>query len=172
MPKYGNYVCPDCETLLRDVAVPFGTTFNEVVIECPRCYHNRGGGRSVRMDWIPQLGRVSAGGGPTFTAFETTGPDGKLTRINSISELRKMESESEKMAKDGVGQQMVWRDYANGISNKDEHAIHKRWDAADYPGIPGEAQRRALRQLTQEQGEARLKEVQSTEAAAAPPAET
>ena len=165
MPKYGNYCCPDCETVLRDVPVPFGTTFNEILVECPRCYHNRGGGRSVRMDWVPQIGRISADNGPTFTAFETTGPDGKLIRIDSISALRKVEAESEKMAKDGVGQQMVWRDLANDRSNKYDHAITKDWAPDDYPGVPGKEQRAALRQLTTEQGEARLEEAKSNAAA-------
>jgi hypothetical protein len=175
MPKFGNYCCPDCETILKEVPVPFGTSFNEHQEICPRCYHNRGGGRSVRMDWIPQIGRISAGGGPTFTSFETTGPDGKLHRINSITELRHMEREAEKMAADGVGQTMVWRDYANDRSNRYDHAITKNWEPDDYPGMPTKEQRQALRTLTQPEGEAKLVEMQKAAAeiasATAPPAE-
>ncbi len=176
MPKFGNYCCPDCETVLKEVPVAFGTSFNEHVEICPRCYHNRGGGRSVRMDWIPQIGRMSAGNGPTFTAFETTGPDGKVIRIDSITALRKVEAESEKMAKDGVGQQMVWRDLANDRSNKYDHAITKSWEPADYPGMPTKAQREALKLLTQPEGEAKLVELKKNaaeiSAAHASPAET
>ena len=170
MPKYGNYCCPDCGCILREHPVDFGTTFPDGAPLCPQCDHPNGGGRWVKMEWLPQIGRMSAGNGPTFTAFETTGPDGKLTRINSITELRTMERESEKMAKDGVpgAQQMVWRDYANGISNKDEHAIHKIWEANDYPGMPTKEARASFRALTQQEGEARAKEVRATESAASP----
>jgi hypothetical protein len=172
MPKYGNYCCPNCGFIARDVEVPFGTTFPDAAGYCPACEVSAGPNRYVhRLEWLPQIGRMSAGNGPTFTAFETTGPDGKLTRINSISELRAMERESEKMAKDGVGQQMVWRDYANDPSNKYDHAINKAWEPDDYPGIPGPEQRAAFRQLTPQEGEARLEEARANATAAASPTE-
>lgn len=177
MPKFGNYVCPCCDFLLREYPVDFGTTFPQGAPFCPICKNvDDAADALVKMEWIPQLGRVSAGNGPTFTAFETTGPDGKLARINSITELRAMERRSEQMARNGEGQQMVWRDFSNGKSNKDAHAIHNKWEADDYPGIPGKAQREALRTLTQEQGEAKLVELKKNaaeiSAAYAPPAET
>ena len=83
-----------------------------------------------------------------------------------------MERESEKMSRDGVGQQMVWRDFANDNSNKYDHAITKAWEPADYPGMPTKEAREALKMLTKEQGEARLDEAKSNAvAAAASPAE-
>lgn len=176
MPKFGNYCCPRCDYIEREHPVDFGRTFPEAAPFCPICKNvDDTAAGLVKMDWLPQIGRMSAGNGPTFTSFETTGPDGKLTRINSITELRAMERESEKMAADGVGQQMVWRDFANDNSNKYDHAITKSWEAADYPGMPGKAQREALKTLTQEQGEAKLAELQKNAAevaaAHAPPAE-
>lgn len=169
MPKYGNYTCPTCNGLLREYPVEFGTTFTAGAPLCPWCEI------PVRLDWMPQIGRISAGGGPTFTSFETTGPDGKLTRINSITELRAMERRAEQMARNGEGQPMIWRDFSNDVSNKDEHAIHKHWAPDDYPGIPGKAQREALKMLTQSEGEAKLVEMQKAAkeiaAATAPPVE-
>lgn len=149
--KLGNYCCPDCETVLRDVHVPFGTTFNEHVEICPRCNHPRGGGRWVRMDWLPQIGRMSAANGPTFVGFDTTDSLGNPIHIGSIAELRKVESESAKMARDGIGQPMIWRDLQNDQSNKDVHAIHGRWEADDYPGAPTKAALQRMQALTEPQ---------------------
>jgi hypothetical protein len=162
MPKYGNYCCPNCGFIERDVAVEFGTSFPDKVLICVQCAGADHIG--VRLEWLPQIGRISAGGGPTFTSFETTGPDGKLHRINSITELRHMEREAEKMTADGVGQPMVWRDYANDRSNRYDHAITKSWEPADYPGMPTQAQREALRTLTAKEGEAKLVELKKNAA--------
>lgn len=176
MPKYGNYTCPDCGFIEREHPVDFGRTFSDAAPFCPICKNvvDTAAGL-VKMDWLPQIGRISAGGGPTFTSFETTGPDGCLRRINSITELRSMERESEKMCRDGVGQQMVWRDFANDNSNKYDHAITKDWAPTDYPGMPTKAAREALRTLTSSEGEAKLVEMQKAaaeiKAATAPPLE-
>lgn len=174
MPKFGNYCCPRCNLIVREHPVAFGTTFPEGAPFCGRCKDIAFAGL-IKMDWLPQIGRMSAGNGPTFTAFEVHGPDGKLKRINSITELRHMEMESEKMERDGVGQKMVWRDLANDRSNKYDHAITKNWEPDDYPGIPGKAQREALKTLTQQEGEAKLVELQKAaaeiKASTAPPVE-
>jgi hypothetical protein len=168
VPKFANYACPQCDLVLREYPVDFGQNLAKAAPPCPVC-------KDVLTEWIPQIGRMSAGNGPTFTAFETTGPDGKLHRINSITDLRHMEREAEKMAADGVGQTMVWRDYANDRSNRYDHAITKNWEPDDYPGMPTKAQRQALRTLTQPEGEAKLVEMQKAAAesasATAPPAE-
>lgn len=134
-----DFECPRCLVVLRDVPIDMAVG---AVAGAPLCPHCTGEDPpvEVRLQWIPKVGRMSAGGGPTFRAFEVHGPDGKLKRINSITELRHMERESEKMARDGVGEgQMVWRDLSNDRSNKYDHAINKDWEPKDYPGTPSKA---------------------------------
>lgn len=154
MPKYGNYCCPKCGTIFREVAVPFGTKFTEMELRCSTC------GATAenfyippKLEWLPEIGRMSAGNGPTFTKFDCYDATGKLVTVDSISALRHIERESEKMAADGVGQgRMVWRDLANDRSNKDVHAFSKSgWEAEDYPGTPTKADFAKLNMLTEEQ---------------------
>lgn len=82
------------------------------------------------MRWIPQIGRMDAGSGSTFQAFETyvPQPDGtqKRTTVSSLHQLRQIERESEQRARDGEGQQMNWRDYSNDRSNADVHSFRPK----------------------------------------------
>lgn len=149
MPKYGHYCCPACDFVERDHPVPFGTTFSAGAPFCPICKNvDDSAAGLVKMDWIPQIGRMSAGNGPTFTKFECHDATGRRVTVDSISALRAIERESEKMAADGRGEgRMVWRDLANDRSNRDDHAITKAWEPADYPGTPTTADFAKLRMV-------------------------
>jgi hypothetical protein len=83
------------------------------------------------MLWVPGVGSMDVGGGPTFHAFDVHDGRNNLVRVDSLHKLREVERESEKMARDGVGQQITWRMYANGNSNR--HVNTHGPDPAERP---------------------------------------
>jgi hypothetical protein len=145
-----DFACPACGFVARDIAVPIATGARAHLITCPACatYEDdkAGGTRRVafHMDWLPQIGRMSAGHGPTFTAFETYDGRNRKVRVESIADLRRIERESEQQARNGEGQIMVWRDYSNDRSNKYDSAIHgSKWhDHPEAPTLPVRSEER------------------------------
>ncbi len=98
---------------------------SEALLHCAAC--------GVRLSWIPQVGRMDAlEPFQKFTAHVRQ-PDGteKPVEIGSLSQMRRIEHLSEQRAKDGEGQQMVWRDYSNDRSNRERHTIMA--DPAEAP---------------------------------------
>lgn len=68
------------------------------------------------MDWIPRIGRMDAlEPGQEFECF-----DGRNNRVlvESLSQMRKIERESEQAERNGEGQKMVWRNYSQNHSNQ------------------------------------------------------
>ena len=120
-----DYLCARCGCIERDVPVPIALGAMKMPVLCPLC-------EDVEMDWLPQIGRMSAAHGPTFTAFDTYDGQNRPVRVESIADLRRIEAESERQARNGEGQVMVWRDFSNDASNRDLSAIAKDWVA---PGI-------------------------------------
>lgn len=96
-------------------------------IPCPLC------DEWTFLEWIPQIGRISASHGPTFTAFECYDGMNRKVRVESIADLRRIERESEQQARNGEGQIMVWRDYSNDRTNKYDSAISPSWSAPGQP---------------------------------------
>lgn len=138
-----DFCCPHCGFIERDVDVPSAVGARAHVIYCPSCVEYRDDKAGLRpvyhaMDWLPQIGRMSAGHGPTFTAFETYDGRNRKVRVESIADLRRIERESEAMARNGEGQIMVWRDYSNDRSNRHDSAIHgSKWhDHPEAPKVP------------------------------------
>lgn len=120
-----NFACPACGFIERDVNIPIALGASSYDTVCPHC-------GDAKLEWIPQIGRMSAGNGPTFTSFETLDGRNRPVRVSSISDLRRIEKDSESMARNGEGQIMVWRDYSNDRSNKYDSAIHgTKWH--DHP---------------------------------------
>jgi hypothetical protein len=65
------------------------------------------------MDWLPQVGRIDA-----FAPFEAVDGRNRPVVIDSLTKLRQVERESEKMAANGEGQSLTWRMYSNDASNR------------------------------------------------------
>lgn len=85
------------------------------------------------MTWVPQVGSMDAREPFQQSTVYVRQPDGteKPTVIHSLSQMRQIERESEQRAKDGEGQQMVWRDYSQDRNHADTHAFAK--DPAAMP---------------------------------------
>lgn len=79
------------------------------------------------MSWVPQVSRMDAGSGPSFTAFdqEILQPDGthKRVHISSLHQLRQVETDSMTRARNGEGQPLCWRDYSQNRSNQQVHTL-------------------------------------------------
>lgn len=125
-----DYRCPACGYVLRDVTVPTGLRATACIPICPR--HQIGGG--TRMDWIPQArfsvfsdaGRQAGDSFDKFTIpVEDPGsPTGfRQETIGSLADIRRLERESEQRERNGEGRAMIWRDYAQDPSNRDQHTI-------------------------------------------------
>lgn len=61
--------------------------------------------------------------GAAFTAFDTTDGRGNRVRITNLRDLRKLEKESEQQYRNGEGQPMVFRRWAQDDSNRDVHTL-------------------------------------------------
>lgn len=84
----------------------------------------------VVMEWLPQVGRIEAGAGHGgFTPFTTQvlQPDGthKPVTVSTLSDIRRLERDTERAQRNGEGQAMIWRDYSNDRSNYDVHTMGK-----------------------------------------------
>jgi hypothetical protein len=118
-----DFWCPTCGQVLVDVNVPvaLGAT-RGAPSHC---------GQPAR--WIPQVGRMDAGNGPGFQAFETYDGQNRKVTVDSLTKLRAIERASEADARDGRGQPMVWRRYSNDRSNQDVHSLHPGWTGGQAP---------------------------------------
>lgn len=107
MPLH-DFRCPDCKTILPDQyrSITEGASARLPICVC-----------GSAMAWVPKVGRMDAL--EPGQEFETTDGRGNKVLIDSLSKLRKVESESERMAANGDGQRMTWRMYSNDRSNKD-----------------------------------------------------
>lgn len=86
------------------------------------------------MDWLPQArfsGFNDSGqqGAKSFAKFtlpvEDPGAPGGFrdVTVGSLSDIRRLERESEQRERDGLGRRMVWRDYSQNGSNRDVHTL-------------------------------------------------
>ncbi len=120
-----DFQCPDCGHVTVDHFIPVSQRASEANLCCAAC--------GVALVWIPQVGRMDAL--EPFQKFSAhiRQPDGseKLTEIGSLSQMRRIERQSEQAARNGEGQQMVWRDYSNDRSNRERHTIMA--DPAETP---------------------------------------
>ena len=75
-----------------------------------------------------------------FSAFETRNGRNEKVTIDSLHKLRQVERESEQAFRNGEGQPLVFRAWANDRSNKDASALHKNFHGGEQP--TAEAKRR------------------------------
>lgn len=144
MPVH-DLTCPRCPTIqtnrwvpLRKLATPrvaHGfTSYHEILWPpCPAC--------GTPMEALPPRVRMDfdATHGETV---EIQQPDGSFRRVTltSLSEIRRLERESEQRERDGEGQRMVWRDYSQDRSNADQHTLAA--EAPERPVLSDAAKRR------------------------------
>jgi len=125
MPLHDFY-CPICNAVHPDVYVPvaIGAAAGAPPCDCGRT-----------MIPIPAAPALHYGDvkGAAFKAFNTTDGRGQPVRIDSLQKLRQVEKESEQMARDGVGQPMVWRRYAQGKSNQDQPTLSRSYAGGEQP---------------------------------------
>jgi hypothetical protein len=60
-----------------------------------------------------------------FQEYEVYDGRGRPVVVESMRQMRQIEHDSEQQARNGEGQQMVWRPYSNDVSNTHEHIFTK-----------------------------------------------
>lgn len=131
-----DYECPACGHVLTDHNVPIAIGAMKGSPPCPM--HED---PYVVMHWIPQVGRMDAY--EPFQEYRVHDGTGKEVLVESMSQMRKIERESEQQARNGEGQQMAWRAYSNDVSQTHDHLFTKDTSRAmdhDLEGQGGEAE--------------------------------
>jgi hypothetical protein len=120
-----DYVCSVCATVVVDVHVP--VTIGQRAGAPLHCGHP--------MSPIPGIGSMDYGAvkGVGFKGFTTTDGRGTPVAVNSLHDLRRIERESEIAARNGEGQPMVWRRWAQDGSNQDQPTLSKSYYGGDAP---------------------------------------
>lgn len=89
----------------------------------------------AKMIPIPGIGRMDMGAvkGASFTAFHTTDGRGQPVFIDSTHKLRQVEREAEQAHRNGEGQPMVFRRWAQDASNRDQPTLSKDYYGGEAP---------------------------------------
>jgi hypothetical protein len=114
-----DFLCSSCGTYQSDV---FRTAAQGAQSDPPVCC-------DLPMAWVPQIGRMDAlEPGQEFVCY-----DGRNNRVlvESLSQMRKIERESEQAERNGEGQKMVWRKYSQDHSNLHTNTLGK--DPSEAP---------------------------------------
>lgn len=118
-----DFFCQECGQVLVDINIPIAIgAAAGAPLHCGKPTH-----------WIAQVGRMDASSGPGFTAFETRDAHNNLVKVDSLKKLRDIERESEQAYRNGEGQPLVFRRWANDNSNKDVHTLHPDWHGGATP---------------------------------------
>lgn len=98
-----DFACPTCGAILRDIYRPISVGAQaDPPLHCGQ-----------PAQWIPQVGRMD-----TFEPFDTVNGRNQPITIASLTQLRKVERESEQHYRNGEGQPLVWRMYSQDRSNR------------------------------------------------------
>lgn len=110
MPLH-DFRCLKCGAVQRDLyrSVHEGATFDPPT--CEDCHDG------TLMIWIPALGAVDCYEPSDSNTVEDY--RGNQVRIESLADIRRLERESEKMSRDGIGSPMRFRHYSQDASNRD-----------------------------------------------------
>lgn len=120
-----DYFCGVCGQVLIDVLVPISI-----------------GGRAGApwhcdewMTWLPGTTAMDIGGVKTsgFKGFTTTDGRGQPVHVDSLHTMRRVEKESEQAYRNGEGQPMVFRRWAQDCSNKDQPTLSKSYYGGEAP---------------------------------------
>jgi hypothetical protein len=119
-----DFSCRLCGHVARDVNVPITIGAAQARVLCTYC--------KLRMDWIPQVGRMDAGSGPGFQEFDTFDGLNRKVHVTSLKQVRDIERASEVAHRNGEGQPLVFRAFSNDPTNRDKSALHPNW-AGEQP---------------------------------------
>lgn len=122
MPRH-NFVCRHCGRHFENVVVPAAIGATRGAPMCPEC--------CTATDWIPAIGAVDAR--EPFQAFEAYDGQNRRVTVDSLRTLRRIERESEQQARNGEGQQIVFRRWSQGDSNKDVGTLGSWKGPAETP---------------------------------------
>jgi hypothetical protein len=113
MPNH-DYRCPTCHFVLRDQYRSIEQGGRATAPICPQC------GFQQRMIWVVPRLRTdlrSDGDSATFKKFLARDGRNQLVEIDSLHKLRQVERESEQLARNGEGQHITFRGFAQDHSN-------------------------------------------------------
>jgi hypothetical protein len=87
------------------------------------------------MAWVAAAPALHYGDvkGAAFHAFDTTDGRGDPVHIDSLRKLRQVEQESEVHTRNGEGQPMVFRRWAQDPSNRDQPTLSKDYRGGEQP---------------------------------------
>lgn len=144
MPRH-DYRCPRCATILRDQyrSVVEGGLVNPPFCPNALCQDD---GSPQRMVWIIPVPRMDlrtdgeGRSGATFQKFTMRDGRNQLVEIDSLSKLRQVERESEQLARNGEGQIVQVRAFAQDRSNRHTNVFGER--PADAPQLTEAGKRR------------------------------
>ncbi len=136
--RWHDFRCGCCDVVYRDVLVVHALSAMTAPLFCAQC--------GSLLVWIPKVGRMDAY--EPFQEFETSvqkpGGGTEVVHIDSLRKLRQVERESEQRSRNGEGQPLVWRDYAQDVSNHDVHTLGVDPGKQAFDDL--QARRRASRQ--------------------------
>lgn len=128
MPLHDFY-CPACHRIWPDRYVPVQTRASEAGLRCPDC--------DRPVVWIAAAPALHYGSVKTaaFKAFDTTDGYGRPVHIDSLTKLRRVEKEAEQAFRNGEGQPMVFRAWANdqASGNKLDPVLHPSYAGGEQP---------------------------------------
>ena len=131
MPRH-DFVCPGCGRLFADLHIPISIGAAAGAPVCHDC--------DRRAEWIPAIGAMDAK--EPFQKFTVRDGRNQSVEIDSLRKLRQVERESEIAERNGEGQRMVFRRWAQDDSNRDRHTLGDLRGPAEAP-LP--AARRKIR---------------------------
>jgi hypothetical protein len=106
-----DFTCAICHTTLVDVHIPTGIRASTHAPPCPTC--------AQPTTWVPGVTAMDAGSGSGWQTFSTFDGRNQPVVIDSLRTLRRVERESEQLARNGEGQQINWRAYSQTRSNRE-----------------------------------------------------
>ena len=118
-----DFWCQTCGQVLLDVNVPIALGATAGAPE--HC--------GQPTSWLPAVGRMDAASGPGFRAFDAFDGQNRKVTVDSLTKLRKIERQSEQDARNGEGQPLVWRRYAQDRSNVHTHSLAPGWTGGAQP---------------------------------------
>jgi hypothetical protein len=124
MPWHDFY-CARCGQVLTNIPIPIA--IGQAAGAPDHC-----GEKTVP---IPGIGRMDVGAvkGAAFKAFTTTDGRGNPVLIDSTHKLRQVEREAEQAYRNGEGQPMVFRRWAQDDTNKDQPTLSPSYAGGEQP---------------------------------------
>jgi len=165
MPR-ADYRCPICGHVEEDSCFSAAVGAHASAPECPACLqgaavpNNR---HHARMEWIPAAGfdlKTDGQGGRGFQKFTVhrqvptaSGPVQVEETVDSLHRLRQIERDSEQRYRDGEGEPLRFRAYAQSGSNLDQNSFGASGQIGSRSYDSGQAPQKTAKISTRRHGE-------------------